>query len=348
MKLIFSNVTFDSNDLLNGRIHPNQKKFSERDRYVLNFIKRWQTDKMSYRFNTSGSTGKTQSVSLSKKQLAYSAQQTLDYLFKKKAPQRLLLCLDPTFIGGTQVITRSILANSDLVILPPSSNPLLGFTDSIDLTSLVPLQIEGILRENSENFSTIKHVLIGGAELRSDMIQQLLMIKSTKFYQTYGMTETASHIAIKLINEERFKPLGDVQLGSDSRGCMRLKGTITNHEWIQTNDVIKIIGEGFQWLGRVDWVINSGGMKISPENVERKINAHWSGQEIVIASIPDDRLGEKVVLISSKPILEEIKAVTTILSNFETPKEEFILNDFPKNEGGKLDRKKIQEWVRSL
>ncbi|MCP4457888.1 MAG: AMP-binding protein [Cytophagales bacterium] len=324
----------------------NQKIIAEQDRYVLNFIKRWPTGKPCYEFHTSGSTGLPRTIELSKEQLTYSAQQTLKYLFEKSTPQKLLLCLDPRFIGGTQVITRALISNADLRIIPQSANPIKELNEPMDLASLVPMQIETILSESPDKFAMLKHVLIGGAELKQNLIQELSKINTTKFYQTYGMTETASHIAIKPINEDLFRPLGNLQLTLDNRGCLKIKGTVTNAKWVQTNDIINEETNGFRWLGRADWVINSGGIKISPENIERKINKRWPSHTVIVSSISDDRLGEKIVLITNNPILKEIESVS-FLSRYERPKNEYILREWPRNEGGKIDRKELQHWVRN-
>ena len=344
MKLTISNEIFDVEDLLNGKI--NQKKFTESEKYIQNFIRSWLGDQVSYSFETSGSTGKQKNIKLSKGQLDYSATQTISYLFNNELPTTLLLCINPLFIGGTQVITRALISKSDLIIFNPSSNPVKNLKKYVDLVSLVPLQVETILNKSPDKFELLNNVLIGGAELRPSLIQRLLHIKSTNFYQTYGMTETASHVAIKAIEEDYYTLMGDLEINMDERNCLKLKGTVTNGQWIQTNDIIEIEKDKFKWIGRADWVINSGGLKVSPENLERKINQLWPNDKVVVTSIPDDKLGEKVVLVSSRQLLNEIKSASS-LSAFETPKEEFILSDWPMNKGGKIDRNQIKNWVKN-
>ena len=86
------------------------------------------------------------------------------------------------------------------------------------------------------------------------------------------MTETASHVAIKTIGEDYYSTMGDLEINIDERGCLKLRGTITNNKFIQTNDIVEIKKNKFKWIGRADWVINSGGVKIFPENLERRIN----------------------------------------------------------------------------
>ena len=344
MKLTISNVIFEAENLLNGKI--NQKKFTESEKYVLNFIRSWLSDQYSYSFETSGSTGQQKKIHLRKEQLGYSATQTINYLFHNELPHSCLLCINPLFIGGTQVITRALLSGSALIVTSPTSNPIKDLKLPIDLVSLVPLQVETVLNESPEKFELLKNVLIGGAELRPSLIQKLLEIKSTNFYQTYGMTETASHVAIKPIEEELYSSMGDLKIEIDHRNCLKLKGTVTNHEWIQTNDIVDIRQDKFRWVGRADWVINSGGMKISPENLERKINQLWPNDRVTVTSIPDQKLGEKVVLLASRPLLKEIKSAF-LLAKHEVPKEEFILSNWPVNNGGKIDRLQVRNWARN-
>ena len=244
------------------------------------------------------------------------------------------------------MIIRALESNADLIVEPPASNPVKALDSPVDLISLVPLQVETILNETPNKFALLKHVLIGGAELNPTVVSRLMKIKSTKFYQTYGMTETASHIAIKLIGEGAYYLMGDVEMGLDKRDCLKIKGTVTSHKWIQTNDLVEIEKNSFQWLGRADWVINSGGIKLSPERIEKILSEHWPDEKLMITSVTDDLLGEKMVMVTQKPMLEDIKK-TARLTRFQLPKEEIIIKDWPTTEGEKLDRKEIQQWARS-
>jgi len=244
------------------------------------------------------------------------------------------------------VIIRALESNADLIVEPPASNPVKALDSPVDLISLVPLQVETILNETPNKFALLKHVLIGGAELNPTVVSRLMKIKSTKFYQTYGMTETASHVAIKPIGENFYSTMGDIEIGVDKRNCLKVKGSVTNHSWIQTNDLVEMEKGKFQWIGRADWVINSGGIKLSPERIEKILSEHWPDEKLLITSLLDDQLGEKVVLVTQKPLLGAIRK-TTLLTRFQLPKEEIIIKDWPTNEGEKLDRKEIQQWARS-
>ncbi len=339
MKFYFPHVAFTLEDVLDGKI--NQKNVSESERYILNFVKEWYSDKDQFLFQTSGSTGAPKTITLTRAQLAYSAAATLRFLFPDRQPQRLLLCLDPTRIGGTQVITRALLSGADMVVLPPTADPLAHLSDPIDLVSLVPLQVASSLIHPNP-FSLVKNVLIGGADVDHVSLAALKTIASTTFYQTYGMTETASHIALREIHLSVYQPIGDIEFGVDDRSCLKCRGTITNHEWLQTNDVIELSREGFIWKGRADWVINTGGIKIHPEVLEEKIRLHFPDDQFVITSSPDDRLGEHILLVTVNPLLQRLTS-SKALSKYELPKEERIVAAIPRLANQKIDRMTVKK-----
>jgi O-succinylbenzoic acid--CoA ligase len=337
MKLHFSHSSFSLEDVINGKI--NQKKFTPSESYVFNFIKQWHSDKTAFDFNTSGSTGSPKKITLTKSQLSYSAHSTLHQLFGKKQLTNLLLCINPEFIGGTQVIIRSILANGDLYVTPASSQ-LSHFSDvPFDLASMVPIQVVNELKKPTP-FKNMDTVLIGGSSLNQGVEDELTTLK-TVFYHTYGMTETASHVALRKIGTEYFKPIGDVLFDMDKRECLRIKGSVTENQWIQTNDLVSINTHGIKILGRADWVINSGGMKIHPEEVEGKILDAFPKVKLAISSLPDPVLGERVILFTNVPLLERLKS-KELLSKYELPKEEIIIDTFPETKSGKLDRQALR------
>ena len=97
-------------------------------------------------------------------------------------------------------------------------------------------------------------------------------------YHTYGMTETATHIALRRLNgperSDAFVPLPGVELALDDRGCLAIRGAVTAGAWLQTNDIVDLRSDGsFVWLGRWDNVINTGGIKVQIEQVEAAVAA---------------------------------------------------------------------------
>ena len=343
MKLYFPNKVFTLEDILSGKI--NQKKLSQSESYVLNFIKQWHSDKASFNFYTSGSTGKPKEINLTRGQLIYSAESTLNYLFDKRPIRKISLCINPAFIGGTQVIVRALVANADLTVATPSSDALEKIDRPIDLVSMVPLQVYSELKKPNP-FEDIDTVLIGGAEFDSSAERYLQNIPMTRFFHTYGMTETASHIALRRIGTKNYCPIGDIEIKLDDRSCLQVKGSVTLDEWITTNDVAEVSKSGFVWKGRADWVINSGGIKIHPEQIEKKIREKFVEAQILIVPQPDIQLGNRVVLVSKEPLLSRINA-SRILSEYEIPKAEYLIREWPLTLSGKVDRLAVINWTKN-
>lgn len=344
MRLYYQNESFDPDEVVSGKIK--QKNLSSHAQQVINYLKEWLSDQSEFSFQSSGSTGKPQKIILSRDQLAYSAISTLDFLFGKQRIHNALLCLNPTYVGGRQMIYRSAIRDLNLIIEEPSSNPLKNLKEHIDLLSLVPYQISEILEKNPEKFNLVDCVLIGGAHLSSYIAKDLTKFKRTRFYQTFGMTETASHIALKKVGTRFYTLIGDTQIEVDDRSCLRIKGSVTNEEWVQTNDVVRIKENTFEWFGRADFVINSGGVKLHPETIEGRISDHFTSGAFAITAKMDEKLGEKAVLVSTTKLLSQIKS-SAILPKYEVPREELLVKDLPLLPSGKIDRIELKKMVNS-
>jgi O-succinylbenzoic acid--CoA ligase len=102
---------------------------------------------------------------------------------------------------------------------------------------------------------------------------------------------------------------------------------VTN-EIILTNDLVEIFNETeFQWQGRYDNVINSGGIKYLPEQIEAKL-ATKIAQRFFIAGMPDASLGEKIVLFIEGPKFVLEASFFASLEKFERPREIYFLPHF--------------------
>jgi o-succinylbenzoate---CoA ligase len=176
------------------------------------------------------------------------------------------------------------------------------------------------------------------------------MLKSYKnnIFHTYGMTETVSHIALRRLSERQdqfFTVLEDIEIRTDERECLVIKAAITNNEWIFTNDRAEIISNNkLNILGRIDNVINTGGIKIQAEELERKIDMIFQENTIpnafYITSLPDEKLGNKIVLVVEGNILVESiqNMLSGHLSKFEMPKEIRLIDTFERTETGKIKK----------
>ena len=218
--------------------------------------------------------------------------------------------------------------------MAPSSHPLDRLDYDYDFAALVPMQAQYSL----DKLKHIKKIIIGGAKITKPLEDKLLKVKS-EIYETYGMTETITHIAAKRIGEEAFTVFPNVMLSLDDNNCLLIKAPSISNELIETNDIVEMVSENeFIWLGRYDNVVNSGGIKLIPEQIEEKLATRIPRRYFVIGQA-DPVLGEKLVLIvEGEPIPIE-KEVFDVLDKYEKPKEIHFVKHFEETPTGKIIRK---------
>jgi O-succinylbenzoic acid--CoA ligase len=289
---------------------------------------------------TSGSTGKPKQIILSKKALLASAEATGQFfnLFSKTTA---LNCLSSDFIAGKMMWVRALHLGWHLEVVAPDKKPLLDKNDSFDFCAMVPMQV----RNSLERILQIKKLIIGGAVL-SKSLESLLKEIPIEVYQTYGMTETITHIAVKQLlkgQQNNYQALPNVKFSVDNRNCLLIDAPRVSSNNIVTNDVVQLHSPtSFSWLGRYDNVINSGGVKLFPEQIENKL-APLINVPFFISSIPDIMLGNKLILVLESD--KKIKNSTSLwekarLSKFEVPKEIYYLPKFSYTKSQKIERQK--------
>lgn len=271
----------------------------EWEQLVWQFILNWFSDEEAVEVQTSGSTGAPKKMKIQKYYFCNSARMTLDYLGLKPGDSALL-CLSAGYIAGKMMIVRALEGGLNLILSEPSSNPLKAINQSVDFAAMVPMQVETVLNESGEfALMKVRKLIIGGAAISPELEQRLLPLKNQVF-ATYGMTETVSHVALRCVSgikcSAAFQPLAGVEISKDERNCLMINAPRLAAETVITNDVAEINSdETFQILGRIDNVINSGGVKVFPEEVERKIS-HLIRDRFIITAQQDELLGEQVIL----------------------------------------------------
>ena len=295
---------------------------------------------------TSGSTGDPKPIQIEKTKMLYSAKAT-SLFFDLPAKTTALHCLSSDFIAGKMMWVRALSLGWDMDVVPVDANPLAHTKSNYDFAAMLPLQVQNSLEE----LPRIEQLIIGGAPISFDLEQELKKL-SAAIYQTYGMTETITHIAVKqLVSKDKtihfsnlYKALPGVSLGVDHRDCLLIDAPDVSDYKVVTNDVVRLINTNkFEWLGRFDNVINSGGVKLFPEKIEQKLKP-FIAKEFIITSIPDDKFGEKLVLVvaSENPIKGiENCFVAAKLAKFEIPKNVFYIQEFKKTSNGKIKRNKV-------
>ena len=305
------------------------------------FLLDW-LDKNDYIYvKTSGSTGKPKLIKLQKQAMVHSAIATGNY-FDLKPGDKALHCLSTEFIAGKMMLVRAIILGLELDLVEPSSNPMASIRKPYDFCAMVPLQ----LQNSVSKLDNIKTLIVGGAAT-SSTLQNKLQDTSCKIFATYGMTETVTHIAVRPLNGinslkdlYNYNALPDISITKDNRDCLVINAPLLNKDLLITNDVVEICSDtSFKLLGRIDNVINSGGVKLFPEQIEAKLK-DYIDKRFIIASITDSKLGEQLIMVIESGTNEIDSAVFTNLDVYEKPKQIFNLERFIETDSGKIQRAK--------
>ncbi|MEN8703154.1 MAG: AMP-binding protein [Polaribacter sp.] len=317
------------------------------------FLEEWFNNNDYIIVKTSGSTGVPKPIPLYKKFVVNSAKATSTY-FELPSKTTALLCLPIEYIAGKMMLIRALTLGWHLDIGLISSFPLERIDKTYHFSAMVPLQVEN----SFHNLHKIRKLIVGGGSISNQLHEKLKNVTTTQIYETYGMTETITHIAVKPIqnsvytisknSSSYFQVLPGVTIYKDLRNCLVIKAPKITKEVVFTNDVVNLISDNqFEWLGRFDNVINSGGIKINPEYIERKI-AKMISYRFFIASIFDKKLGEKVILVIECE--EESFKISNFnlfkeLTKFQTPKNTYFLKEFITTESGKIQRNKTLKKI---
>lgn len=308
---------------------------------LLSFLSEWFDDSPYVIVKTSGSTGKPKKITIKKDQMINSAKATGSY-FDLSGGTTALLCMPVKYIAGKMMLVRAMVLGWHLDVTAVSSNPLQNIDKTYDFSAMVPLQ----LYHSLDKISLIKKLIVGGGAVSEELIDKIQEIP-TKIFAMYGMTETITHIAVKPLNTDQrsefYQVLPEVKISTDKRGCLVINAPKVADNILITNDLVEITSENkFRWLGRYDYIINTGGIKILPEEIEKKITPLISSR-FFISSLPDDKLGEKIILIVEGG--QEQFPLKKVLSKYEMPKEVFFVKKFIETPTGKINRNKTKDTI---
>ena len=296
------------------------------------FILDWFDPKPYLEMNTSGSTGAPKIIRIDKQAMVNSALATGDF-FDLQPGQKVLHCLPTDYVAGKMMFVRAFILGLDMEFVAPSSHPLEGVRGDFDFCGMVPLQAKNSLKD----LHRIKKLIIGGAKINKTLENELATIPS-QIYETYGMTETITHIAAKRVGEMAFTVLPNVKVSSDDRHCLVIDANKISGEKIVANDLVDLISDSqFVWKGRFDNVINSGGIKLIPEQIEGKL-ATLIPRHFFVYGQADEFLGEKLVLYVEGEPMKIDDAIFEALDKYEKPKEIVFIPEFKLTATGKIIR----------
>ena len=309
------------------------KEGEDFEKPVGDFLLDWFDSKDYIEMFTSGSTGEPKKVTVKKQAMVNSAIATGDF-FDLQPGNSALQCLPVKYVAGKMMLVRAMILGLDLEFVAPSSHPLHHNEINFDFVAMVPLQAQNSIQD----LKKVKKLIIGGAAVNKTLEKQLLKLP-TEVYETYGMTETITHIAARKLGEKAFTVLPNVTVSYDDRNCLVIYAPKISSEVIVTNDIVELVNENqFIFLGRIDNVINSGGIKLIPEQIEKKLTGRIE-QRFFIAAQPDEELGEKVVLVVEGDSFEINKIIFDELDKYEKPKAVVFVPRFKDTVTGKIMRK---------
>ena len=321
---------------------------------VLDFVRQWLNGTQEFTLHTSGSTGPPSAITLRRRQLEASARRTADF-FDLGPGDRALVCLNCEYIGGLMMLVRGLERHLYLTIVEPHADPFAHVAEdaAFNFSAFVPLQLKAVLAAgHAARLDAMKAFLIGGAPADATLTQELQPLRAAAWL-TYGMTETCSHVALRRLNgptaTTSFRVLPGIAAGQDERGCLTLRGDVTDGQLIVTNDVVQLLdAHTFEWLGRADFVINSGGVKVPAEKVELVLDVALAeigaSRRCFVAGQPDERLGQTVTaFIEGEPLADDqagrLQALLAErLGRYEQPRQLRYVPEFAATPNGKLDR----------
>lgn len=327
----------------------------EWERDYCRFIIEWLNNSDEVGAKTSGSTGTPKQIKLSKQKMINSARLTGEY-FGFKEGDTVLFCLSSNFIAGKMMIVRAFVWQLNLIPVSPNGYPLENVDSDLDFAAMIPLQVNNSLLDKVK-LDRVKKLLIGGGVVDLHLSESLQSVKVNCFVG-YGMTETVSHVAIRSLNGENksdlYSAMGNAKFTIDDRGCLCIESSAVLDHLLLTNDVVELVNnKKFKWLGRFDHVINSGGIKLFPEQLELKLQGIIQ-YPFFLAGIPDAHLGEKMILLieddncKEEKRLEIRRQIKSLFVKYEQAREIFYISEFKRTETGKIQREAtLEEFILS-
>lgn len=293
---------------------------------LADFLNEWWGTSPTMQLQTSGSTGKPKVMQAAKATMAASAAATCR-VFHLKPGDSALLCLPLRYIAGKMMVVRALVGGLNLITTEPGSSPLAGLAQAVDFAPLVPMQVAGTLAlpGGAAQLARVRTLLLGGGFVDAALEEQLQDIP-TRVFASYGMTETLSHIALRAVNGPRrskwYTPLPGVKTSLTPAGTLQINAPYLEIDTLATNDLAEIAADGsFRILGRVDAVINSGGIKIQAEELEQALYRS-TGLPVLALPLPHPRLGQCVGLLweGSEADAQALRAACDSLPRYHQPR----------------------------
>lgn len=268
-------------------------------------------------FFTSGSTGKPKAIVHTLRTLS-SHLELFRRTFMPTSGEKYLINLPLHHVGGFMLLMRSFFHGGRIL-----DQLDFGVYD-LSYLSLVPAQVEKFLEEKLVMMLNLKALFIGGAKL-DDRLKSKLDEYNIKYYETYGMTETLSFVALngKCLPGISFKLNQESIIEINSPTLF--EGSIENKVFVKrqgdfytTSDIGTTNSQGdIVFLKRADRVINTGGVKVNLYQVEMMIHEKQVFEQFIVTSVPDLKWGEMLVVFYSQKEHIELSKIQWLKNNYD-------------------------------
>ena len=309
----------------------------------------WPLQQPMLRLCTSGSSGMPHCVELTLLQLWFNTLGS-NLRLGQRADDCWLICLPVNHVGALAAIFRSLHNRIAVELQACFDADAVGrCLDSgrVSLVSLVPAMLDAVLDSRGEGAFApqLRAILLGGAAC-SERLLQRCRTGGLPVALSWGMTETASQVATRRPGDltplhAGIPPLSYVRVNADTDGRLVIQGPAARGRLL-TDDFGEITASGrVRILGRRDDVINRGGEKIHPGEIEGVLESHPLVSEAVVLADDDHRLGQVPVAFvrSLEADPDTLRHwCRTHLAGFKVPHQIRVLAEFPRTGPGKVDR----------
>lgn len=262
-----------------------------------------------------------------------------------------LCCLPLAHVGGLLVLLRGVLLRAPVSVHPGFDPAAVALERDVAFTSVVPTMLVRLL-DAGVDLRGFRAILVGGAHLPLD-VRERARAAGARLVETYGLTESCGGVVYE------GRPLPGVRMRIDAEGGIQLSGPMmmlgyrfdaegtarafTPDGWLRPGDAGEIDLDGrLQVIGRVDDLINSGGEKVWPHEVEAVLRTHPKVAEVLVRGRPDPEWGQRVVAwvvpteAADPPSLEELRAhAARRLPRHKAPREIVPIEALPQTGTGK-------------
>jgi long-chain acyl-CoA synthetase len=342
---------------------------------------------------TSATTGKPKGVMLTHKNL-WGIRKNRINRFSINGDTVWLIATPLNHVGSIGVVNSALSTGGTIVLIDGANSLSAVYNaiknNNVTLSVFPPSAIHIFFKLTHDNIfpllGSLKMLGVDSALVPLAMRKKLIeSLHNTEVFTGFGMTEASHSISINLSKGKKIESVGKalpgveakIVAGSDTiesnglkygrlaiRGDMVMKGYWKDEArtkealvdgWFITNDLVHIDNEGYIFLfGRVDDVINIGGKKTSPAELEDAVNSYDDILESCCIAVPDPLgvLGQVPVVFitvkdktrySEKHLSEYLKSR---MESYKIPHKIILIDEIPKNAMGKFLRKELENVWR--